>query len=108
MTTDDKEPKSKSGDELPKAYYPGSSDAPGNIIMPIKLRGSKSYDEWAASVRLALMSKRKFGFVEGKIKEPMDPDRLADWIVVHSMLVSNSLCNQLLEISTTLESCGYI
>ncbi|XP_056682916.1 uncharacterized protein [Spinacia oleracea] len=88
MAIDDDEPKSTPGEELSKEYYLGSSDAPGNIITPIKLRGSKNYDEWAASVRRALISKRKFGFVEGKIKEPTDPDRLADWIAVHSMLIS--------------------
>lgn len=88
MGKDDEEPKSKPDDALDKAYYLGSSDAPGNIITPIKIRGSKNYDEWAASVRRALISKRKFGFVEGKIPEPTDPNRLADWIVVHSMLVS--------------------
>ncbi|XP_056693978.1 uncharacterized protein [Spinacia oleracea] len=78
-----------SKDELAKDYYLGSSDAPGNLITPIKLRGAKNYDEWSTSVRRALISKRKFGFIDGKIKEPTtDPDKLADWIAIHSMLVS--------------------
>lgn len=85
---DDDESKSKPGDELTKAYYLGSSNGPGNLITPIKLRGSKNYDEWETSEPRALISKRKFGFIDGKITEPTDPDILTDWIDVHSMLVS--------------------
>ncbi|XP_056690655.1 uncharacterized protein [Spinacia oleracea] len=89
MAKDDEDTQTSSKDKLAKEYYLGSSDAPGNVITPIKLRGSKNYDEWAKSIRRALISKRKFGFIDGTITEPTsNPDRLADWIAVHSMLVS--------------------
>lgn len=84
----DDEPK-KPSDGLDKEYYLGSSDGPGNIITPIKLRGSKNYEAWAKLDRRDLISKRKFKFINGQIKEPVnDPERLGDWIAVHSMLVS--------------------
>ena len=48
MSTDDEEPKkpsteAKSSKEelFAKTYYLGSSESPGNIITPIKLRGSQ-------------------------------------------------------------------
>lgn len=86
---DDEVPLTPKQVELEKEYHLGSSDAPGNLITPIKLRGTKNYEEWSKSVRRALISKRKFGFVDGTIAEPTtNPDRLADWIAVHSMLVS--------------------
>ncbi|XP_021761728.1 uncharacterized protein LOC110726556 [Chenopodium quinoa] len=77
------------GDKTPVdlTYYLGSSDAPGNLITPIQLRG-ENYDEWAQAIRRSLMAKRKFGFVDGSIKMPTDEKKLEDWIAVQSMLVS--------------------
>lgn len=75
---------------IEKAFYLGSSDGPGNIITPVKLKGNENYDEWARLVKRALMSKRKFGFIDGRIVEPpeTEPEKLEDWIAVSSMLVS--------------------
>lgn len=68
-------------------YHLGSSDGPGIIITPIVLKGT-NYDEWARAMRRSLIAKRKFGFVDGTIKQPVEPDQLEEWIAVHSMLVS--------------------
>ncbi|XP_021722724.1 uncharacterized protein LOC110690200 [Chenopodium quinoa] len=68
-------------------HYLGSSDNPGSVITPIQLRGG-NYDEWAQEIRRSLMAKRKFGFVDGTIKQPTDATKLEDWIAVQSMLVS--------------------
>lgn len=35
-----------------------------------------------------MIAKRKFGFVDGTVKEPKEPEELEEWIAVHSMLVS--------------------
>jgi len=32
----------------------------------------ENYDEWARSVRMALRARKKFGFIDGSIKKPMD------------------------------------
>ena len=69
-------------------YHLGSSDHPGIVITPIKLKGS-NYDEWAKAVRRALIAKWKFGFVDGSITEPTkDPIKYKHWVAVNSMLVS--------------------
>ncbi|XP_026403207.1 uncharacterized protein LOC113298366 [Papaver somniferum] len=68
-------------------YHLGSSDGPGIIITPIVLKGT-NYDEWDRAVRRSLIAKKKFGFVDGTITEPVEPDQLEEWIAVHSMLVS--------------------
>ncbi|XP_026400357.1 uncharacterized protein LOC113296259 [Papaver somniferum] len=68
-------------------YHLGSSDGPGTIITPIVMRGS-NYDEWARAIRRSLIAKRKYGFIDGTIKRPEDPDQLEEWIAVQSTLVS--------------------
>ncbi|XP_026435026.1 uncharacterized protein LOC113332446 [Papaver somniferum] len=68
-------------------YHLGSSDGPGIIITPIVLKGT-NYDEWARAIRISLIAKRKFGFVDGTITKPEYSDQLEEWIVVQSMLVS--------------------
>ncbi|XP_026378738.1 uncharacterized protein LOC113273194 [Papaver somniferum] len=68
-------------------YHLGSSDGPGTIITPIVLRGN-NYDEWSRAIRRSLIAKRKFGFIDGTIKRPEDPDQLEEWITVQSTLVS--------------------
>ncbi|KAK9707259.1 hypothetical protein RND81_07G184500 [Saponaria officinalis] len=68
-------------------YFLGSSDNPGTVITPIQLRGP-NYDEWARAIRTSLQAKRKYGFIEGKISKPTTPEKLEDWMVVHSMLVA--------------------
>ena len=69
-------------------YYLGSSDHPGIVITPIKLKGAVNYDEYAKAVRRSLIAKWKFGFVDGSIKEPSTESQRKHWIAVHSMLVS--------------------
>lgn len=70
-------------------YYLGSSDGPGVVITPVKLRGTVNYDEWAKALRRSMISKFKFGFLDGSIKEPSkDETKFKHWIAVNSMLVS--------------------
>lgn len=51
-------------------YYFSSSNGPGAVITPIKLRGASNYDEWAKVVRRSITLKFKFGFVDGTIEVP--------------------------------------
>ncbi|KAJ1394382.1 Gag-polypeptide of LTR copia-type [Sesbania bispinosa] len=67
-------------------FFLGPSDNPGNVITPIQLRGP-NYDEWARAIRTSLQAKRKYGFVEGKVPKPTTPEKMEDWIAVHSMLI---------------------
>jgi len=68
-------------------FFLGPSDSPGNVITPIQLRGP-NYDEWARAIRTSLQAKRKYGFVEGKVPKPTTPEKMEDWIAVHSMLIA--------------------
>lgn len=49
----------------------GSHDGPRNVITPIIFRGNY-YEEWSRSIRLSLMARRKYEFLEGKIIKPID------------------------------------
>ncbi|RZC74234.1 hypothetical protein C5167_049711 [Papaver somniferum] len=49
--------------------------------LPKKNSGT-NYDEWARAIRRSLIAKRKFGFVDGTIKEPTDPEQLEEWVAV--------------------------
>ena len=65
-----------------------SSDNPGSLITQVQLKG-ENYDEWARSLRTALRARKKFGFVDGTIKQPdEDSADLEDWWTNNSLLVS--------------------
>ena len=69
-------------------YALTSNDNLGNIIIQVQLKG-ENYDEWARAVRTALRAKKKYGFVDGFIKQPdIDSPELEDWWTINSMLVS--------------------
>ncbi|KAJ1399630.1 Retrotransposon gag domain [Sesbania bispinosa] len=68
-------------------FFLGPNDNPSNVITPIQLRGP-NYDEWARAIRTSLQAKRKYGFVEGKVPKPTTPEKMEDWIAVHSMLIA--------------------
>ena len=65
-----------------------SLDNPGLTITQVQLKGD-NYDEWARSIRTALRARKKFGFVDGTIKQPDDKSGdLEDWWTINSLLVS--------------------
>jgi len=59
------------------------------LITQVQLKG-EYYDEWARSVRTALRARKKFDFIDGSIKRPIDDstDLLEDWWTINSLLVS--------------------
>ena len=78
----------KEGEKLSNPYSLNSNDNPGNIITQVQLRG-ENYDEWARAMRTALRAKKKYGFVDGTIKQPVEnAPEIEDWWMVNSMLVS--------------------
>ncbi|XP_075080278.1 uncharacterized protein LOC142165803 [Nicotiana tabacum] len=54
------------------------SDIPGLILIPIQLIGSENYGLWSISMRPALKTKRKLGFVTGKCANEMYKDALLE------------------------------
>ena len=43
----------------------GNSDSSSAVLVPIKLVGSENYGIWSRAMRIALLEKRKYGFVTG-------------------------------------------
>ena len=69
-------------------YTLSPNDNPGNIITQVQLKG-ENYEEWARAVRTALRAKKKYGFIDGTVEQPVDDSpEIEDWWTVNSMLVS--------------------
>lgn len=76
------------GKKTPSPYDLSSHDNPGSVITQVQLRG-ENYDEWAKAMKTSLRARRKWGFVEGNIKQPEEGStEMEDWWTVQSMLVS--------------------
>jgi len=52
-------------------YDKTTFDNPYLLITYVQLK-DENYDEWAHSVRTTLRTRKKFGFIDGSIKKPMD------------------------------------
>ena len=73
--------------EIHNPFYLGAHDRPGDFITPIRLK-LDNFDSWSHAIKIALSSRRKFGFLDGTIVDVVPPATKEDWIVVHCMLVS--------------------
>ncbi|GKA02571.1 retrovirus-related pol polyprotein from transposon TNT 1-94 [Tanacetum coccineum] len=63
-----------------------ANDNPGSLITQVQLKG-ENYDEWARSLRTTLRARKKFGFVDGTIKQPDDKSPyLKDWWTNNSLI----------------------
>ena len=70
------------------SYDITSLDNPGFTITQVQLKGD-NYEEWARSFRTALRARKKFGFIDGTIKQPGEGSGdLEDWWTINSLLVS--------------------
>lgn len=64
-----------------------SGDNPGAVISSPLLNGT-NYDEWAINLRMALSSRKKFGFIDGSIPKPeANSPTLEDWVANNHLLV---------------------
>ncbi|XP_070056930.1 uncharacterized protein [Nicotiana tomentosiformis] len=58
--------------------YLGPSDTPGIVLIPVKLTGSENYGLWSRTMKIALLGKRKLGFVTGTCsKESLSTELLS-------------------------------
>jgi hypothetical protein len=79
---------SRSDKKTSSVYTLNSNDNPGNLITQVQLKG-ENYEEWTRAMRTALRAKKKYGFIDGSVKQPADDSpKLEDWWTVNSMLVS--------------------
>ena len=58
---------------LPNPYFLNPNENPGSILVTQPLLGMKNYHSWSRAMILALIAKKKIGFMNGKITEP-DPE----------------------------------
>lgn len=83
ITTTDSVPKRKTI----SPYDLTSGDNPGAVISQPLLNGL-NYDEWAINLRMALSSRKKFGFIDGSIPKPeANSSTLEDWVANNHLLV---------------------
>lgn len=68
-------------------FHLGPQDRPGDFITPIRLK-LDNFDDWSHAVRVALSSRRKFGFLNGTITDVVPPYTKDDWVTIQCMLVS--------------------
>ena len=80
--------------------YIGQSDSSGAVLIPIKLTGSKNYGVWSRSMRIALIGKRKYGFVTGACTKALYKDELHEqWETCNAIVLSwlmNTVSEELL------------
>lgn len=68
-------------------YDLSANDNPGAVISHPLLNGL-NYDEWAVNLRMALSSRKKFGFLDGSLPKPAaDSPYLEDWTANNHLLV---------------------
>jgi len=68
-------------------YDLSANDNPGAVISHPLLNGH-NYDEWAVNLRMALSSRKKFGFLDGSLPKPAsDSPYLEDWTANNHLLV---------------------
>ena len=71
-----------------RVYHLMLGDNPGTLITQVQLR-PENFDEWTMAVKTALRAKKKFGFIDGSVKQPSkDAADLEDWWQMNSMIVS--------------------
>lgn len=69
-------------------YNLTTADNSGAVISHPLLKGT-NYDEWACGMKMALSSRKKFGFFDGTIPRPEEGSSdLEDWWTIQALLVS--------------------
>ncbi|GKA04084.1 ribonuclease H-like domain-containing protein [Tanacetum coccineum] len=75
------------GDEL----YLHHTDASSTPLINVKLTGTDNYNVWSHAMTLALHSKNKIGFIDGKCKKPTDKTLVNQWEIEESHRGSSSV-----------------
>ncbi|GJV69414.1 ribonuclease H-like domain-containing protein [Tanacetum coccineum] len=71
------------GDEL----YLHPTDASSTPLINLKLTGINNYNVWSHAMTLALNSKNKLGFIDGKCKKPTDKSVVNQWEMCNSVVM---------------------
>ncbi|GJT47141.1 putative transcription factor interactor and regulator CCHC(Zn) family protein [Tanacetum coccineum] len=71
------------GDEL----YLHPTHASSTPLINLKLTGTDNYNVWSHAMTLALHSKNKLGFIDGKCKKPTDKSLVNQWEICNSVVL---------------------
>ncbi|XP_070025991.1 uncharacterized protein LOC142182065 [Nicotiana tabacum] len=81
--------------------YIGPSDTPSSVVVHVKLTGSENYGLWSRSMRIALLGKKKLGFVTGTCKkDAYEGELLGQWKTYNAIVLSwimNNVAPELLD-----------
>ncbi|XP_070021994.1 uncharacterized protein LOC142177554 [Nicotiana tabacum] len=77
MSIDDEDPAHTTGDLVERftnihprnPLYLHPSDTPGCILIPQQLTGTENYTAWSNSMKVALLTKNKLGFINGSCRK---------------------------------------
>ncbi|XP_075088257.1 uncharacterized protein LOC142170281 [Nicotiana tabacum] len=69
--------------------YVGPSNTPSLVVVLVKLVGSENYGLWSRSMRIALLRKKKLGFVTGTYKrDAYEGELLQQWETCNAIVLS--------------------
>ena len=90
----------------PNPYFLNSSENLGNILVTQPLLGMKNYHSWSRAMILALTTKKKIGFVNGKIPKPdLDSPLCEDWESCNTMVLSWMINSMHIDVSSGIMYC---
>ena len=87
-------------------YFLNLNENPGNILVTKPLLGMKNYHSWFRAMILALIAKKKIGFINGKIVEPESESPLyEDWLSCNTMVISWMINSVHVDVSSSIMYC---
>ena len=90
----------------PNLYFLSSSENPGNILITQPLLGMRNYQSWSRAMVLALTTKKKIGFINGKIQKPdVDSSLYEDWESCNTMVLSWLINSMHVDVSSSIMYC---
>lgn len=87
-------------------YFLNSSESLGSILVTQPLLGTKDYHSWSRAMVLALIAKKKIGFVNGKIPmHDLDSPLYEDWLSGNTMILSWMINSMDIDVSCSIMYC---
>ncbi|XP_075636645.1 uncharacterized protein LOC142608871 [Castanea sativa] len=97
---------SNSESNAPNPYFLSSNENPGNIFVTQPLLGMRNYHSWSRAMVLALTTKKKIGFINGKLPMPdVDSPLYEDWQSCNTMVLSWLINSMHVDVSSSIMYC---
>ena len=97
---------SNSESNAPNPYFLSSNENLGKILVTQPLLGMRNYQCWSRAMVLALTTKKKIGFMNGKIPMPkVDSPLYKDWQSYNTMVLSWLINSMHVDVSSSIMYC---